>query len=123
MSDNPLDRIHSFDRLSIRAVVVEDGEDPGPALAEAGITDPIALPMMSGEQPLDRGFGDGITPGVTAVLEIEWHDTPPSAPEFQANPARPGSDGAGPSGWATTNLPPAFGSKPLAPVRRMAGTR
>jgi hypothetical protein len=46
MSDTPPDRIPNFDRVSIRAVVVEDGEDPSQALAAAGIVDPIALPIQ-----------------------------------------------------------------------------
>jgi hypothetical protein len=67
MSDNPLDRIRDHDRISFSAVVVKDGEDPGPALAAAGIFDPVALPVTFGEP--DIGFGDGITPALTAVLE------------------------------------------------------
>jgi hypothetical protein len=71
MSDNPLDRIPSFDRVSIRAVVVSDGEDPSHALAEAGIFDPISLPVVFGENQPDFRFGDGITPNLTAVLESD----------------------------------------------------
>ena len=47
--DNPLDRIPAFNRVSIRAVLVNEGEDPGPALAEAGIVNPIAIPMVLGD--------------------------------------------------------------------------
>jgi hypothetical protein len=46
MNDNPLDRIPKHDRVSLRAVVVDDGEDPGPALRAAGIFDPIAVPIV-----------------------------------------------------------------------------
>ncbi len=62
MSDNPLDRIPGFDRVSIRAVVVMEGEDPGPALAAAGLVDPVAVPVVFGEGAPDRSFGDGFTP-------------------------------------------------------------
>ncbi len=33
MSDNPLDGLQLRDRIWIRAVLVRNGEDPGPALA------------------------------------------------------------------------------------------
>ena len=47
--DNALDRIPAFSRVSIRAVLVNEGEDPGPALAEARIVNPIAIPVVLGE--------------------------------------------------------------------------
>ena len=71
MSDNPLDRIPSFDRVSVRAVVVMEGEDPGPLLAAAGIVDPVAVPVVFGETAPDRSFGDGLTPNVSAVVEFD----------------------------------------------------
>jgi hypothetical protein len=124
MSDNPLDRIPSHDRVSLRAVVVGDGEDPGPAVAAAGIFDPIALPVVFGEP--DIGFGDGITPNLTAVLEFHPAAGDDVAPASGAPPASAEPQGgvAGddrndrPGGAAPTNLPAAFGTRPLAPVRR-----
>lgn len=120
MSDDPLDRIPSFDRISIRAVVVEDGDNPGPALAAAGIFDPIAVPMMYGEDQPSLAFGDAITQNLTAVLEPEQQDN-----DFDAAPdPRPdtkpvtASDSSAASGSTTANLPAAFGSRPLAPGRR-----
>ena len=71
MSDNPLDRIPDFDRVSVRAVVVMEGEDPGPLLAAAGIVDPVAVPVVFGEGAPDRNFGDGFTPNVSAVIEFD----------------------------------------------------
>jgi hypothetical protein len=119
MSDDPLDRIPSFDRVSIRAVVVEDGDDPGPALAAAGILDPIALPMMYGENQPNIGFGDGITPNFTAVLEAEQQDDDFGAePDLRPDTKLAAADNSFPSGSPTVNLPAAFGSKPLAPARR-----
>jgi hypothetical protein len=136
--DNPLDRIPAFDRVSIRAVVVPEGEDPGPALAAAGIVDPIALPMVFGESAPDRSFGDGFTPNVSAVLEYDaptaddtnsaFHDHDPSArPGNSISAAGPGATGTEegatqPSGPNTINLPAAYGSRPLAPVRSDGGT-
>ncbi len=49
VSDHPLDRIPAFTRISIRAVLVQQGEDPGPALAVAGIINPVAIPVVLGE--------------------------------------------------------------------------
>ncbi len=67
MSGSALDRIHPHDRVSIRAVLVHDGEDPGPALAAAGIFDPIAIPVVIGEHPPTSGMlGDGL------YAESDW---------------------------------------------------
>ncbi len=77
MSNNPLDRLPAYDRVSIRAVLVQDGEDPSAALAEAGIFDPIAIPVMLGDGADLSGtlLGDGITPNLMAVLEIVRNDS------------------------------------------------
>jgi hypothetical protein len=112
-AENPLDRIHPADRLSIPAVLVSDGEDPGPALAEAGIYDPIALPVTFGEDEPTISFGDGITENLTAVLET----TPVGATlRAQTHAARPAAADAGQTGLASANLPPAYGLRPLAPI-------
>jgi hypothetical protein len=119
VSDNPLDRIPSFDRVSIRAVVVRDDEDPSQALSDAGIFEPIALPVLLGEDQPDFSFGDGITPNLTAVLEPDQE-----ADEFDSadQPAgiQLGPDQIRPSRQtrpATATLPAAYGARPLAPVR------
>ena len=105
MSDNPLDRIASFDRVSIRAVVVSDDEDPSQALSEAGIFDPISLPVVFGEDQPDFSFGDGITPNLTAVLEpdqeVDEFDSTDNPPECSV--AQPRVDPL---------------SKPVSPPRR-----
>jgi hypothetical protein len=119
MSDNPLDRIPSFDRVSVRAVVVMEGEDPGPMLAAAGIVDAVAVPVVFGESAPDRGFGDGFTPNISAVMEFDQE-----AGGFEAEADEP-EDGATRSAVAealasrpgTVTLPAAYGIKPLAPVR------
>jgi Cell Wall Hydrolase len=136
MSDNPLDRIPSHDRISLRAVVVRDGEDPGPALAAAGITDPIALPIVFGDAQPDASFGDGITPNLTAVLELDRGDDdgfPRGGHGFASGAVGPAADphgfdpGTRPNSVAvaapaprpaTLTLPGAYGLRPLAPVRR-----
>jgi len=139
MSDNPLDRIPLFDRVSIRAVVVEDGEDPGPALAQAGIFEPVALPAVMDEGGPHNSFGDGITPNLVVVLEPDQQeddrfDAASDADDFRTDPyasapdANNDSDGsrsgqvgpsrqaAPPSGLGTIQLPATYGMQPLAPV-------
>jgi hypothetical protein len=71
MSRNPLGHLPAFNQVSIRAVLVSEGEDAGPALSEAGIVNPIAIPVVRGETlDLSGGIlGDGLTPNLTAVLE------------------------------------------------------
>jgi hypothetical protein len=125
MSDNPLDRMPSFDRVSIRAVLVDEGEDPGAALAEAGFAEVITIPVVLGEAADPSGgiLGDGITPNLAAVLETEQEDgfDPAADPRCvlaRAVPVRSVSAAEEPSESATTNLPPAFGLQPLAPIRK-----
>jgi hypothetical protein len=128
MTDNPLNRIPSFDRVSIRAVVISDDEDPSQALSEAGIFDPIALAVAFGEDEPDLSFGDGITPNLTAVLEpdeevdeFEFTDQPAG---IQHSPSHSGPTRSGLSQQtrtATVTLPAAYGAQPLAPVRPRGG--
>jgi hypothetical protein len=131
MSDNPMDRLSPHDRVSVRAVLAHEGEDPTAALAAAGIVDAIVVPVAMGEDlDLSGGIlGNGITPNLTAVLETEQQDdsfddgagsqrgsTQPSAqPSTRATPS---------SAPVTTMLPAEYGVKPLAPVglaKRAAG--
>ncbi len=112
-----MDQIPAFDRVSIRAVLVTDGQNPQAALAEAGIFDPIALPVVMGDEPdLSGGIlGDGITPNLIGVLETEQQDASDPTPPPQ--PARGQSDDAQPTRATTGMLPPAFGLRSLAPIR------
>lgn len=81
MSDSPLDNLPAFNRVSIPAVLVHEGEDPAAALAEAGILDPVAVSVLLDDDELDTSvgiLGDGITPNIEAVLEA--HDPSPDIP-------------------------------------------
>ena len=71
MADNPMLNGKAFDRISIRSVLARDGEDVTQALMQAGIFDPIAVPVVLGEaaDPAGGILGDGITPNLTGVLE------------------------------------------------------
>jgi len=118
MSDNPLDRLPAHNRVSIRAVLVHEGEDPGPALAAAGIVNPIAVPVVQGEElDLSGGIlGNGITPNLKAVLENEQHDDFDSSPYHQSDKGASQPGAARPAEPVTTTMPAAFGLRPLAPI-------
>ena len=100
-------------------MLVHEGEDPSAALAEAGFANAVAIPVVLGEQSdlSDGILGNGITPNLTAVLETEQEEEGPDIqPAAQSEP-----QAVRPSGPVTTNLPPAYGIQPLAPVRRGGG--
>lgn len=111
MSDNPLDRLPAFDRVSIRAVLVHAGEDPSAALAEAGIFDPIAIPVIIGDEHDPSGgiLGDGITPNLIGTLESQWNNDDISSHGDQPTLAGPEQGQVLPRKSATFMLPPAFG--------------
>ena len=123
MSNNLLDGIPSFDRVSIRAVVVCGGEDPTQVLSEAGIFDPVALPLVLGEDQPDISLGDGITPNLIAILEPDQEDDDRSdAPSRDDGPQSLDNDSRRPAEInqaqpGTASLPAAYGIRPLAPVR------
>ncbi len=131
MSDNPLDSIPTFDRVSLRAVLVHEGEDPSDALAQAGLIDAVSVPVVVGDVAgLSGGIlGDGATPNVIAVLETEEPEPEqaqsgqalagqPQPQTEQANAANPsGAAATPPTGPATAGLTEAFGTRPLAPIR------
>ena len=121
MSDDPMDKLPAFNRVSIRAVLVEDDEDPSQALAEAGFAEAVAIPVVLGED-LDLAggiLGNGVTPNLTAVLETEVEDDEDDAAVgVQAEQIQATSETPSREGPVTTNLPAAFGARPLAPVRK-----
>jgi hypothetical protein len=72
----------AYNRVSVRAILVHEGEDATEALAKAGFVDVISIPVVLGEDSRlpDGILGDGITPNLTAVLETEPEDEfPPAA--------------------------------------------
>jgi hypothetical protein len=111
VTDNPLDALGTANRVSIRAVLVADGDDVNQALAAAGIIDAVAIPVILGDNPDPEGgiLGDGITPNLTGVLEPDDID----ATAIMADDAdsRSHTD-------ATSRLPASGGMQPFAPVRR-----
>jgi hypothetical protein len=122
MNDDPMDSIPNFNRVSIRAVLVTDGQDARAALAKAGIVDPVALRVVMGDDQSGGFLGNGITPNLTGVLETEQEDDfdllSDSAPI--ATSATPASEQQ-PDEPVVTMLPVAYGLRPLAPVVRKQG--
>jgi hypothetical protein len=121
MPDDPTNKPPAFDRISLRAVLVHEGEDATEALARAGFSDVISIPVLVGDNPHLSGgiLGNGITPNLVAILETEQGDTFEDEPGMQPDPSRSASEEAAPPrGPVTTNLPAAFGIRPLAPVRK-----
>jgi len=124
MSDNPLGRIPAYDRVSIPAVLVRDGEDPGPALAAAGIVDPIAIPVVLGENPHALGMlGDGFTPNLIGVLETKRPRARAASPVSQPDRAASQPDAARQAQSFTKPAPPSFGMGSFAPIRGAGATR
>ena len=74
MADSPADKLTAMNRVSIRAVLAAEGEDVTEALARAGILNPVAIPVLLDEEdahPAGHLLGDGITPNLTGVLELD----------------------------------------------------
>jgi len=120
MSDDPMDGMPAANRLSLRAVLVAEGEDATAALAQAGLIDAVKLPAVLGDIVALSGgiLGDGLTPNVTAVLETEQQEEWNSSPDMPPGSATSQAAAAQPSRAATTTtLPAAYGMQPLAPVR------
>nr|WP_294517077.1 hypothetical protein [uncultured Rhodopila sp.] len=119
MTDDPLHALTDLNRVSIRAVLAPDGEDVGQALAQAGIIDPVSIPVLTGEDA-DTGvwLGDGITPNLTGVLEPDEEQDSETAGARPAN-----SVAAAHADWPETRLrtamlPQTHGMQPFAPVRK-----
>ena len=119
MSDDPLDRIPAFDRISVPAVLVQDGEDADAALNDAGIPDPVAIPVLIGEVsgPFDGSADHQIERGLTGAFEVTVDDWP-SAPAPSVTDRFLEHDSYKElAPRRTANLPDAFGSRPIAPIR------
>ncbi len=110
------DRVDRANRVSVRAVLAQDGELPVQALLDAGIYEPISVPVVMGEHEphLDNGIlGDGLTENLTAVLETEM---PEDGDQTSAN-SSPSRSMAQHDAPTTATLPSTYGLRPMAPVR------
>jgi hypothetical protein len=72
MSDNPLGSIPSFNRVTFAAVLVAGDGDATEALLAAGIFDPVAVPVLAGDDgdASTNPPAGGLVPGITAVAEF-----------------------------------------------------
>jgi hypothetical protein len=117
------DLLAKVNRVSIRAVLVQRGQDAAKALVENGILDPVEVPFVFGDASMASGgvMSDGRTPNLFATLELDDTDPADAAPKTAQPAASPRQDtdetatGGPPS---ATTLPAGFGSRPLAPVRK-----
>ena len=118
MDDDLADALAKANRVSIRAILLPDGEDAAQALAENGIDNPVVVPFIYANETFDSGgvMGDGRTPNVVATLERDQNDRS-NAESGSSPPATHQPVGAAGLEVPTTmTLPAAFGIKPLAPV-------
>lgn len=123
MDDDSLQRFAAASRVSLRAVLIEDGQDPGPALAQAGIFDPVAVPVVLGEDAAVAGgiMGNGMTANLSGTLETEepavW-----SASGLDGTAWRD-AEVPGESAWDGETLSTAGGRRPIAQVRQLGPLR
>ena len=73
MADDAAARLQAANRVSVRAILTDDGDDVQAALAEAGIFAPVSIPVLVLDDPDEPpGFlGNGITPNVIGVLQAD----------------------------------------------------
>lgn len=115
-----MQRLAAANRVSIRAVLDDGHGDLQAALRDAGIFEPVAIPVLLGDQADASGgmLGNGVTPNVVGVLEPDEAESdtfaadPDPAPLLPKGGAAIVADRSG-----SANLPASFGIRPLAPVR------
>ena len=120
MTSDPPGTLPAYNRVSIRAVLVHEGEDPSAALAAAGLVNAVVVPVVLGDasgQPA-AGQRGGIVPNLPAVLQFDAAGS--FAAPFGSQPVATSIASASIPAPApvTQTLPAAFGGKPLAPIRR-----
>ena len=121
-TQDPAQRLLEAERISIKAVLVEAGEDPMPLLREAGITEVLSLPAaLNADSGTASALSDGWGSSITATWEPDQdeeadfstdadpRDVAPDASASHADPATPAR---------AVNLPAAFGMRPMAPIDR-----
>jgi hypothetical protein len=123
MSDNPMDRVSSFNRVSLRAVLVTNGQDPSEALAAAGIFDPIAVTVVLGDDPTISGavLGDVVTPNLIGVLEPDQEHDWGSLPTLQPNRTSTASISPQSGRKVVTTSPEPLGRRSFAPITGRPG--
>ena len=121
MNNSPLDIPPAHNRISVRAVLVHDGQDPSAALAAAGLVNAISIPVVLGEAgDMPAGIqGNGITPNLSAVLEMSPAESFGAAAVTQPVPLESVSATAQAAESVARMLPVAFGIQPIAPVRQL----
>jgi len=115
-------RLMEAERLSLKAVLLEAGEDPLPLLREAGITEFLSVPVAL---DADVGAGAALSNGRGVSITGTWEpDQAEGSEEVPADDVQDsGAAGAVPGSHAqlgsrAVNLPGAFGLRPVAPIDR-----
>jgi len=115
-------RLLQSERVTVKAVMVADDEDPAPHLLAAGIVEPVSIPFaFDDDGATPASMGDGWTPGVTGILEFDDEGGADSPPFDAAEENLPSTQDDGEPEEPrerTANLPGAFGMSPMAPVWR-----
>jgi hypothetical protein len=65
--DDPLSQILAHDRVSIPAILIVDGDDSVASPVDAGIYDPVTIPVTIGDDSTVM-LGDCFTESITAVF-------------------------------------------------------
>jgi len=120
------DTLTAANRLSIRAVLVYDGQDAAPDLIGCGIFDPVSIPVTDADAAFGSGaiLGDGVTPNVIGILEQDDQQEDHDPAQAFAQPDAERSEQGRTEDWdqpKTVTLPGAYGLKPLAPVWKPPG--
>src|SRR5579871_4982203 len=114
-------RLLASERLSIKAVLVEAGEDPLPLLREAGITEFLSIPVaLDADIGTATALSDGRGASITAAWEPDQAEESDHSPT-DANAQDDEADAGGSNSHVqlrrrAVNLPGAFGLRPVAPV-------
>lgn len=120
MNDDASGNIPAWNKVSLRAVLVDGNGHPGAALQEAGIFGPVAVPVVFRDDDDLPSFilGDGMTPNLAGILVADADEDLGAAPVGGA-PARPDRTGADAAAVATAT--PAFGYRSFAPINPNGG--
>ncbi len=121
-TQDPAQRLLESERISIKAVLVEAGEDPMPLLREAGITEILSLPVAL---DADSGTASALADGWGSSITATWEPDQDEEADFptDADPQDTASDDSASHADPATpsraiNLPAAFGMRPMAPIDR-----
>ncbi len=124
MNSELADRLERTERIAIRAILIPDGADPIPLLAQHGMIGAVAIPCLPDDNtPHAAGaMSDGLQRGLQATLIMD-QDGAGSIEGSEAGMAEMTASAVpdeAVSPTATAMLPSAYGMQPMAPTRRVS---